>query len=80
MTASKTYDSTSISLIDQAKAGDKAAWNSLTELYGPLVYRWARQAGLQDSDAVDVMQNVFRDVVSGLGNFHKQKPEDSFRA
>jgi RNA polymerase sigma-70 factor (ECF subfamily) len=66
-------------LIARAKAGDAVAWNQLAELYGPTVYRWSRQAGLQDSDAADVMQDVFRDVARGLDGFRKQRPEDSFR-
>jgi RNA polymerase sigma-70 factor (ECF subfamily) len=71
---------TSPSLIDRAKTGDGEAWTILAELYGPLVYRWARQKGLQESDAADVMQNVFRNVARSLRTFEKQHPGDSFRA
>lgn len=71
--------STSPSLIRLVKAGDSAAWQRLARLYGPLVYRWARQAGLQDCDAADVLQEVFRAVFNGLGRFHHGAPNDSFR-
>ncbi|HUG71112.1 MAG TPA: sigma-70 family RNA polymerase sigma factor [Pirellulaceae bacterium] len=76
---SASRDSTSASLIARARVGDGQAWERLAELYGPVVYRWSRQAGLQDSDAADVMQEVFRDVARGLDGFEKQKEGDTFR-
>jgi RNA polymerase sigma-70 factor, ECF subfamily len=72
-------DSTSPSLIRLVKAGHSAAWQRLARLYGPLVHRWARQAGLQDCDAADVLQQVFRAVFNGIGRFHHGAPNDSFR-
>jgi RNA polymerase sigma-70 factor (ECF subfamily) len=71
--------STSLSLIAQAKRGEADAWNTVADLYGPLVYRWARQAGLQDSDAADLMQDVFADVAQGIAGFRNEKPQDTFR-
>lgn len=71
--------STSRSLIARAKRGDTDAWNTMADLYGPLVYRWARQAGLQDSDAADLMQDVFVDVAQGIAGFRKEKANDTFR-
>ena len=71
--------STSSSLIRRVKAHDSEAWQRLVKLYGPLVYRWARQAGLQDSDSADVMQEVFRGVASGIDRFRSDGPNDSFR-
>jgi RNA polymerase sigma-70 factor, ECF subfamily len=71
--------STSPSLLSRARVGDTEAWHRLVEIYGPVVYRWGRTAGLQDSDASDVMQDVFRDVARGLAKFRKEKPGDSFR-
>jgi RNA polymerase sigma-70 factor (ECF subfamily) len=76
---SVSRDSTSASLIARARVGDAQAWERLVELYGPVIYRWGRQAGLQDSDAADVMQEVFRDVARGLGGFQKQSEDDTFR-
>jgi RNA polymerase sigma-70 factor (ECF subfamily) len=52
----------------------------LVQLYGPLVFRWCRQANLQDSDAADVLQEVFRAVLFGIDSFHRTQPGDSFRA
>jgi RNA polymerase sigma-70 factor (ECF subfamily) len=76
---SESTSSTSASLIGRARFGDADAWSRLVTIYSPVVYRWGRQAGLQDSDAADVMQDVFRDVIGGLFRFRKEQPGDSFR-
>jgi RNA polymerase sigma-70 factor (ECF subfamily) len=41
---------------------DADAWHEFVTLYEPLVYRLARRKGLQDADARDVCQEVFRAV------------------
>jgi len=71
--------STSTNLIRRANAGDEAAWDRIVDLYGPSIYRWARIKGLQASDATDVMQEVFRDVVRSLHTFGKTGEAGSFR-
>src|SRR5262249_3947756 len=71
--------STSKSLIHRARGMDADAWNVLTRLYGPLIYGWARRAGLQSEDAADILQNVFVSVWRGLPRFHIDRPESSFR-
>jgi RNA polymerase sigma-70 factor (ECF subfamily) len=71
--------STSASLLQRLRAREPAAWERLCQLYGPLVYRWARSSGLQDTDAADVVQEVFRSVAGGLDRFHHDAPTDSFR-
>ena len=75
----ESFSSTSASLISRARVGDATAWQRLVEVYSPVVYRWAKSAGLQDSDASDVMQEAFSDVARGLPRFRKEKPSDSFR-
>ena len=45
--------------------GDRAAWRQFVELYGGLVYGFARRSGLQDADAADVTQEVFAAVAAG---------------
>jgi RNA polymerase sigma-70 factor (ECF subfamily) len=74
-------DSASISssLLRRVKGSDQQAWRDLTDIYAPLVYSWARQAGLQEADAADVLQETFRSVVLRISSFHKEGPEDSFR-
>lgn len=71
--------STSPSLLLRVVARDDAAWQMLVSLYGPMVYRWARKAGLQAHDTLDVVQNVFLAVASDIGRFRRSRPEDSFR-
>jgi|SRR5690242_14992066 RNA polymerase sigma factor (sigma-70 family) len=49
--------------------GDEAAWHEFVALYEPLVYRLARHTGLQDADAHDVCQEVFRAVARAIGRW-----------
>src|SRR4051794_35182549 len=54
-------------------AHDAEAWDHFVRLYAPLVYRYARRRGLQDSDSADVTQEVLRAVMAGaerLGQVH----------
>ncbi len=41
---------------------DELAWREFAEIYGPLVVRLARAKGLQEADAADLAQEVFRDI------------------
>jgi RNA polymerase sigma-70 factor (ECF subfamily) len=71
-TSTPTEGSTSSSLLRRVRNQESDAWTRLTELYGPLVYHWARRAGLQDVDATDVVQEVFRGVSAKLNGFDSQ--------
>ncbi|MEK6239523.1 MAG: sigma-70 family RNA polymerase sigma factor [Planctomycetales bacterium] len=71
--------STSLGLLEQVQARQVEGWDRLTQLYGPLVYRWARECGLQGGDAADVAQDVFRAIVMSVGDFQKTREGDSFR-
>jgi RNA polymerase sigma-70 factor (ECF subfamily) len=73
-------ESTSRSLIRRAAANDPAAWQRLSQVYGPLVYQWCRHCGLQPDDAADVVQEVFRALARSLGTFRSNQSGDSFRA
>jgi RNA polymerase sigma-70 factor (ECF subfamily) len=51
---------TSVSLLERVRhPNDQDAWNRFVALYTPLIFRWGRQAGLQESDACDLVQEVF---------------------
>jgi len=76
---SEMADSTSADLIPRAQSRDHEAWQRLSKLYGPIVPDWACRAGLQLSDAVDVMQEVFRAVALNVGDFRHDDPSHSFR-
>lgn len=70
---------TSTSLLDRARLEQPEAWDKLSRLYAPLVYQWARIAGLQPDDASDVMQSVFVSLTKNLGKFRVRSEGDSFR-
>ena len=56
-----------------------AAWGTFVDLYTPLLFHWARRAGLQDSDAADLVQDVFATLLRKLPEF-AYDPARSFRA
>jgi RNA polymerase sigma-70 factor (ECF subfamily) len=70
---------TSPSLLERARANDRAAWDRIVYLYSPLMYGWCRRWGLQDADILDVSQEVMRSVFTHLSGFRRDRPNDSFR-
>lgn len=73
---------TSVSLLRRVRRLDADAWVRLSSLYSPVVYGWCRRAGLQDNDAADAVQDVFRSVFQGIGEFRgsdNSQPGGSFR-
>jgi RNA polymerase sigma-70 factor (ECF subfamily) len=73
-------ETTPVSLLDQLRAQtDPAAWERFTRLYTPLLYLYSRRLGLQDSDASDLVQDVFLVLVQKLPQFQRQHTR-SFRA
>jgi RNA polymerase sigma factor (sigma-70 family) len=54
-----------------------AAWSEFVTLYEPLVYRLARAKGLQDADAQDLCQEVFRAVAQAVDRWDPER--GSFR-
>ena len=54
---------------------DQHAWVEFIDLYGPVVFNFARRRLPQDEDAADVMQEVFRAVMGGS----YQRPKGRFR-
>jgi RNA polymerase sigma-70 factor, ECF subfamily len=70
---------TSRSLLARVRAEDPSAWSRLVTLYAPLVFQWCRRARLQHHDVEDVFQEVFRAVLSRVGEFRKTRPGDTFR-
>jgi RNA polymerase sigma-70 factor (ECF subfamily) len=72
-------DPTPVSLLNQLRTPGRAqAWNRFAQLYTPLLYDWARRLGLQDSDAADLVQEVFVVLVRQLPGF-RYEPGKSFR-
>ncbi len=67
------------SLLRRVKVQQPEAWRQLVRLFGPVVYGWCRQSGIQPADAADVAQETFRAVSAGVEKFRRQQPGDSFR-
>src|SRR5262245_46981341 len=59
--------------------GDRAAWREFVDLYGSLVYGFARRRGLQDADAADLTQDVFLAVARAMGRWRYNPVQGSFR-
>jgi RNA polymerase sigma-70 factor (ECF subfamily) len=59
---------------------DRAAWQQFVELYGSLVYGFARQRGLQDADAADLTQEVFLALARAAGRWQYDPRRGTFRA
>lgn len=58
---------------------DELAWNEFTRLYTPLIYRFARQWGLQDADASLVTQDVLVTVARTIHRFEYNRNNGTFR-
>ena len=78
----RNNDSESLSscVLGQVKAKDPRAWERMVRLYGPMIYRWARRAGLQSADSADVVQEVFRAVALYIAEFEAERSAEGFRA
>lgn len=70
---------TSLGMLSQIRRYSAAGWVKFVQIYTPLVYGWARRAGLQEADSADVAQNVLHSVYRSVDNFERRK-SGSFRA
>ncbi len=57
---------------------DHAAWRDFVDIYGPLIYGFARKRGLQDADAADLMQDVLRSVNGAIGRLDYDRKQGTF--
>jgi RNA polymerase sigma-70 factor (ECF subfamily) len=70
---------TPASLLERLRQpGAQDAWTRFVRLYTPLFFYWARRGGLQESDAADLVQDVFTILVRKLPEF-TYDPQRSFR-
>ena len=58
---------------------DDGAWTEFVQLYGPVVYGFARKRGLQDSDAADMVQEVLRSVARNAERMEYDPKRGTFR-
>jgi RNA polymerase sigma-70 factor (ECF subfamily) len=71
-----THPSLLVRLRDRA---DDLAWSEFVELYTPLIQRLARQKGLQEADAADLVQEVFGAVARRIDRYDPDPSKGSFR-
>ena len=71
---------TRVTLLTRIRDGrDAEAWREFVQLYGPVVYRFARNRGLQDADAADLMQDVLRSVARNAHRMEYDPNRGTFR-
>jgi RNA polymerase sigma-70 factor, ECF subfamily len=72
---------TSRTLLEKVRnRGDEEAWCRFVERYWRLIYWVARRAGLSESNAEDVVQEVFAKLVTVMPSFEYDRTRGTFRA
>ena len=66
---------TSLSLLQRVRSGTETqSWNRFVRIYTPIVHGWVRAKGVQQGDANDIVQEVFRALIRALPTLElKQK-------
>jgi RNA polymerase sigma-70 factor (ECF subfamily) len=60
------WPATRLTLLERLRdPADQDAWTVFVDLYGPLLFRFARRRLPQDEDAADVMQEALKAVLGG---------------
>src|SRR6185436_17465109 len=59
---------------------DQDGWREFFDTYWPLIYRVARQAGLEDGAAQDVVQNTFIYLTRRMPKFRYDPERGSFKS
>ena len=76
----RTMNSTSLKLLQRVRQlDDQEAWERFVTLYSPLLHRWATRAGLDEQDAIDLVQDVFVTLTTELPDFEYDTSRGSFR-
>src|SRR5437764_1929383 len=71
---------TRVTLLARIRDGrDADAWREFVQIYGPVGYRFARNRGLQDADAADLMQDVLRSVARNAPRMEYDPARGTFR-
>jgi RNA polymerase sigma-70 factor (ECF subfamily) len=73
-------NTTSVTLLERLqRPTDPDAWGRFVALYTPLIFHWARRAGLRTEDAADLVQDVFTVLVQKMPEFEYDQHK-SFRS
>jgi RNA polymerase sigma-70 factor (ECF subfamily) len=69
------------SLLNRLKDwGDRTSWQEFFDIYWRLIYNVARQAGLTEAEAQDVVQETVLGVAKKIGEFEADPARGSFKA
>ncbi len=72
---------TSASLLDRVRdRGDAASWQTLVEIYTPMIRGWLKRHSGLDQDSEDVIQDVLAVVVRRIPEFRREPRVGAFRA
>ena len=79
--ADYTTSETSMLLLHrvQSPVMDNEAWSILFDLYGTVIHGWLVWYGVQDCDASDLMQEIFRRIHLSISRFERRR-DGSFRS
>jgi RNA polymerase sigma-70 factor, ECF subfamily len=61
------------------RVDEEGAWQTVVQLYTPLVFHWCARGGVAQADADDVLQEVFLAASKSFTQFRRDRPGDSFR-
>lgn len=70
----------STNLLSLVQSMDSQGWERLVSIFAPVVYTWCRKSGISESDAPDLVQDVFATVARKASSFQRQNEGDSFRS
>ena len=71
---------TSMTLLERLREPQNdAAWDRFALLYSPLLFAFARRAGMNDNDSADVVQDVFVVLMAELPKFEYDAARKNFR-
>lgn len=72
---------TRVSLLVRLRdAKDADAWSQFVDIYGPLVFNFARRCGIQEADAADLVQEVMSEVSKSIARFEYDPQQGKFRS
>src|SRR5688572_16019975 len=52
---------------------NREAWGRFVDRYGPVIHRWCLSRRLKEPDAQDIAQNVYVNMVRGIGTYQPEK-------
>ena len=66
-------------MLELARNRDERAWQSLVDLYSPMVLRWCQRANTSHETTADCLQEVFAAVARSLDTYHAPGTAGAFR-